>query len=129
LSILELARLIGGVLGWDGEYVFDPSMPDGVPRKLLDVSRLADMGWTARTALRDGIERPYRSFLEEHASCRRAATTPAAETRRPDGVIAHLLQDQVGAVPRGQDVLHEVDLVDAGPDVEGDLLCLLVGQP
>ena len=68
LSILELARLIGEVLGWDGEYVFDPSMPDGVPRKLLDVSRLADMGWTARIELRDGIERTYRSFLEEHAS-------------------------------------------------------------
>ena len=68
LSILELAELIGEVLGWQGRYVFDPSMPDGVPRKLLDVSKLADLGWTATIDLGEGIERTYRSFLEEQGS-------------------------------------------------------------
>lgn len=68
LTILDLARLIGEVLGWDGEYVFDPSMPDGVPRKLLDVSKLTAMGWTASIGLREGIEHTYQAFLQEHGS-------------------------------------------------------------
>lgn len=68
LTILDLARLIGDVLGWDGEYVFDPSMPDGVPRKLLDVSKLTAMGWTASIGLREGIEHTYQAFLQEHGS-------------------------------------------------------------
>lgn len=68
LTILDLARLIGDVLGWDGEYVFDPSMPDGVPRKLLDVSKLTAMGWTASIGLREGIEHTYQAFLQEHVS-------------------------------------------------------------
>lgn len=68
LSILELAEMIGDVLEWDGSFGFDPSMPDGVPRKLLDVSRLTELGWTAQIRLREGIERTYRSFLEEHGT-------------------------------------------------------------
>ena len=67
LSIMELADLIGEVVGWHGKYEFDPSMPDGVPRKLLDVSKLAELGWRATTGLRDGIESTYRSFLAETA--------------------------------------------------------------
>lgn len=66
VSILELAQLIGRVVGWEGEYVFDPAMPDGTPRKLLDVSRLEALGWTASIDLSTGIEHTYRSFLEEH---------------------------------------------------------------
>jgi GDP-L-fucose synthase len=68
LSIMELARLIGRVVDWQGEYVFDPEMPDGVMRKLLDVGRLRDLGWEASIPLEKGIDRTYRSFLEETAA-------------------------------------------------------------
>ena len=47
------------VVGFDGRIVYDRSKPDGTPRKLLDVSRMSALGWRARTALRDGIERAY----------------------------------------------------------------------
>jgi GDP-L-fucose synthase len=67
VSIIDLAGLIGRVVGWEGDYVFDPSMPDGTPRKLLDVTRLDDLGWHARTPLEVGIEETYQSFLTEHA--------------------------------------------------------------
>ena len=66
ISISELANLIAEVVGWDGEFVFDTSMPDGVMRKLLDVSTLGDLGWTAQIDLHTGIEQTYRSFLAEH---------------------------------------------------------------
>jgi GDP-L-fucose synthase len=67
LSIRELAVLITDVVGFDGELVFDPSKPDGTPRKLMDVRRLAGMGWTARIPLREGIERTYAWFLAHGA--------------------------------------------------------------
>jgi GDP-L-fucose synthase len=70
LSIRELAETIADVVGWDGELRFDPTMPDGTPRKLLDVSKLAELGWTARIGLRDGIEATYRWFLDHHADAR-----------------------------------------------------------
>jgi GDP-L-fucose synthase len=59
ISIRELAQLIADVIGWQGEFVFDRSMPDGMPRKLLDVSLLTEVGWRARIRLRDGIESTY----------------------------------------------------------------------
>jgi GDP-L-fucose synthase len=64
ISIAELVALISEVVGWDGEAEFDPDMPDGTPRKLLDVSVLSDLGWTARTSLRDGITETYRWYRE-----------------------------------------------------------------
>lgn len=67
VSILELANLIGEAIGWEGEYVFDTSMPDGVPRKLLDVSKLAGLGWTASIGLEEGIGMAYESYLSEVA--------------------------------------------------------------
>jgi len=51
--------------GYSGEISFDPSRPDGTPRKLLDVSRLAKLGWCARTSLEDGIRLAYRAYLSE----------------------------------------------------------------
>jgi GDP-L-fucose synthase len=51
------------VVGYAGAIVFDTSRPDGAPRKLLDVSALTKLGWSARTELRDGIAAAYRDFL------------------------------------------------------------------
>ncbi|MGQ7939440.1 GDP-L-fucose synthase family protein [Paraburkholderia sp. D1E] len=67
LSIRELAECICKVAGFEGELVFDASKPDGTPRKLLDVSRLAQMGWHATTGLEEGIASTYREFVELHA--------------------------------------------------------------
>ena len=70
LTIRELAETIADVVGWDGELVFDPSMPDGTPRKLLDVSRLAELGWSPRIGLREGIADTYRWYLEHQQEAR-----------------------------------------------------------
>jgi GDP-L-fucose synthase len=61
VTIRELAELVMQVIGFRGRIVFDHSKPDGTPRKLLDVSRLAALGWHARTPLRDGIRAAYDS--------------------------------------------------------------------
>lgn len=66
LTIHELASLISDVVGFRGTLRFDPSRPDGAPRKLLDVSRITALGWRPRIGLRDGIEATYRWFLENH---------------------------------------------------------------
>jgi GDP-L-fucose synthase len=68
ISILEVAELIAEVVGWDGDFVLDESMPDGTLRKQLDVSRLEALGWRASIDLGDGIRQTYQSFLAEHAS-------------------------------------------------------------
>lgn len=62
VSIVELARLIAEVVGWTGEFVLDRGKPDGTPRKLLDISRLTALGWTASTPLREGLADAYRDF-------------------------------------------------------------------
>lgn len=59
VSIAELARLIAGVAGFSGVVEFDASMPDGTPRKLLDVSRLDELGWQATISLEQGISETY----------------------------------------------------------------------
>lgn len=65
VSIAELAATIREVVGFRGSIEFDPSKPDGTPRKVLDVSRITDLGWKASVELRDGIERTCRWF-EDH---------------------------------------------------------------
>jgi GDP-L-fucose synthase len=70
VSIRELAEVLAEVTGFKGRLVYDHSKPDGTPRKLMDVSRLAAMGWRARTGLRDGIEGTYRWFLDNAANLR-----------------------------------------------------------
>ncbi len=62
-SIRDIAEVIAEVVGFSGEIAFDRTMPDGTPRKLLDVSRTRALGWTARTGLRDGLAMTYRDYL------------------------------------------------------------------
>lgn len=70
LSIRELAETIRAEVGFAGGLEFDPSKPDGTPRKLLDVSRLHALGWKARTSLAEGIHVTYRWFLEHQGDYR-----------------------------------------------------------
>ncbi len=64
LSIMELARLIMEVIGYDGPVVTDPTKPDGTRRKLLDNTKLKALGWSPSVPLREGIARSYQAFLE-----------------------------------------------------------------
>ncbi len=73
VSIRDLATLIAGVVGYGGAFRFDTARPDGSPRRLLDVSRLTAMGWSARTGLRAGLEATYRWYLGHGAGIRGAA--------------------------------------------------------
>jgi len=68
IAISDLAALIAEVVGFDGALTFDPSKPDGTPRKLLDVSRLAALGWSPSTSLRDGLTATYRWYCERARS-------------------------------------------------------------
>jgi len=70
ISILDLAQLVARVTGFQGRISTDPSKLDGTHRKLMDVSRLADMGWRAGILLEDGIPETYRWFLENAESVR-----------------------------------------------------------
>jgi GDP-L-fucose synthase len=65
ITIAEFARVVAAIVGYEGTISFDPSKPDGTPRKLLDVGRLAKLGWRARTSLEDGIRLAYQAFLSE----------------------------------------------------------------
>jgi GDP-L-fucose synthase len=66
ITIAEFTRVVAATVGYTGEISFDPSRPDGTPRKWLDVSRLAALGWHARTSLKDGIKLAYQAYLKEH---------------------------------------------------------------
>jgi GDP-L-fucose synthase len=66
LSIRELAEMVSDIVGYTGRIVFDTSRPDGTPRKLLDVSRMMNLGWTAKVGLREGIRLTYQDFLKNH---------------------------------------------------------------
>jgi len=70
LSIAQLARLVARTVGYDGEIVFDPAMPDGTPRKLLDISRLHALGWRPRIGLEDGLRDTYAWFLAHQGQLR-----------------------------------------------------------
>ena len=66
VTIRELAEIVMSVIGFPGGIVFDTTKPDGTPRKLLDVSRLRDIGWQAHTPLHEGIALAYQDFLAGH---------------------------------------------------------------
>ena len=67
LAICDLADLVAQEVGYTGRITWDTSMPDGTPRKLLDVSRLTALGWKAKTSLREGISQTYFWYLENQA--------------------------------------------------------------
>ena len=70
VTIRELAETVVRVVGFGGSIGYDTSKPDGTPRKLLDVSRLADLGWSARTGLEEGLRRTYDWYLANMSSAR-----------------------------------------------------------
>lgn len=63
ITIRELTELVARIIGYEGEIKWDPSRPDGTPRKLLDVSKLNELGWHYKTELEDGIRLTYDDFL------------------------------------------------------------------
>ncbi len=68
ITIRELAETIARVVGYQGDIAFDPSKPDGVPRKLMDSSRLNELGWKAHVGLEVGLKAAYEDFLEKFGS-------------------------------------------------------------
>jgi GDP-L-fucose synthase len=76
ITIADFATEVAVVVGYGGEIEFDPSYPDGTPRKLLDVGRLSQLGWRAKTSLRAGLRLAYDAFLE-----REGPTIPATQDR------------------------------------------------
>jgi GDP-L-fucose synthase len=68
ISIKELAELIKGIVGFEGKIDWDSSKPDGTPRKLLDVSRITDLGWKPTISLEDGIRSTYEWYKEQQGS-------------------------------------------------------------
>jgi GDP-L-fucose synthase len=68
VTIKELTETVAAVVGFTGRITWDTSKPDGTPRKLMDVSRLAALGWKAKIGLREGVEKTYASFLAEQSA-------------------------------------------------------------
>ena len=68
VSIAELAHTVREVVGYTGDIVYDPTKPDGAPRKLLDVSRMEALGWRAQIGLREGIAQTYAWYMQQIVS-------------------------------------------------------------
>jgi GDP-L-fucose synthase len=68
VTIRELTEMVAAATGYSGRIVWDPTKPDGTPRKLMDVARMNALGWRARIGLREGLEKTYASFLAEKAA-------------------------------------------------------------
>lgn len=66
VSIRELAEMIMEIVGYKGSIIFDSSKPDGTPRKLLDVSKIAELGWKAGIDLRSGLKTVYKNFIDNY---------------------------------------------------------------
>jgi GDP-L-fucose synthase len=67
ITIMELANLVKNIIGFNGHLVFDTSKPDGTPRKLMDVNKINNFGWTHKTTLIDGITLAYQDFLKTNS--------------------------------------------------------------
>lgn len=68
ISIGDLARLVRDAVGYEGELTFDTSKPDGTPRKLTDISKIKETGWTPKIPIEQGVAMAYQSFLDEQAA-------------------------------------------------------------
>ncbi|MBR1626063.1 MAG: GDP-L-fucose synthase [Bacteroidales bacterium] len=68
ISIKDLACLVADIIGFKGDIIWDTSKPNGTPRKLLDITKSADLGWTYKTELKDGIKSAYNDFLNRFGS-------------------------------------------------------------
>jgi GDP-L-fucose synthase len=88
VSIAEFARFVAAAVGYSGELTFHTSMPDGAPRKLLDVTKLNTLGWRARTGLGTGLAAAYKDFLA--GGGRNQAAAP--EEPRVAGAYGHMSQ-------------------------------------
>jgi GDP-L-fucose synthase len=66
LSILSLAELVAKVVGYSGTITTDPTKPDGTPRKLMDITRISQLGWKASVALEEGIAMTYRWYCQQY---------------------------------------------------------------
>jgi len=64
ITIKDLAYLVKEVVGFEGNIFFNTQMPNGTPRKLLDVSKLTNLGWQYKTSLREGIEKTYADYVK-----------------------------------------------------------------
>lgn len=73
VTITEFAGLVAEAVGYKGKFVFDATRPDGTPRKLLDVSKLAALGWRATTKLPEGLAKTYKDFLANRGNLRHSA--------------------------------------------------------
>jgi GDP-L-fucose synthase len=62
ITIRELAETVADIAGWRGDFVYDPLKPDGMPRKVMDVSKLRALGWTAKTPFREGMRKAYECY-------------------------------------------------------------------
>ena len=71
ISIRDLAGLVAQAVGFTGRLEFDPSMPDGTPRKLMDVSRIRGLGWKPHITLKEGIRGAYAWYLAHSAEVRK----------------------------------------------------------
>src|SRR5450631_4168170 len=71
ISIAELARLVGEAVGYSGAVEFDRSRPDGAPRKLLDISRVTQLGWHAQISLADGVRQTYEWYVQHEDAARK----------------------------------------------------------
>ena len=81
ISIGALAELVADIVGYRGRIDFDPSKPDGTPRKLLDTTRIGDLGWRPKIALRDGVGQLYRHWLDRMARERDPLPVPRLAAR------------------------------------------------
>lgn len=68
ISILDLAKMVKQIVGFEGEIITDTSKPDGTPRKLMDVSKLTNLGWKASISLEEGIKKVYKEIKDHNWS-------------------------------------------------------------
>ena len=70
LSIAEVAELVANITGYNGKIIWDKSMPDGTPKKLMDVSKLENLGWKSKISLEMGLKSTFEWFLSNQSSIR-----------------------------------------------------------